>query len=278
MYRLFFALLVCASVGCSGADSQPKKETVSLKSVSSEQWDRLASRTFYFGHQSVGQDLIDGVKKVLAANPQIKLAVNDGFLGEGPGFQHYYVGKNEDPVSKNVSFVSTMKQNRAPNPVMMFKYCYIDVNRNTNIDELFQLYVRSIEEVRQAQPGATIVHITMPVRVSEPEWRYRVNRMRGIFTQRELNAKRNRFNELLFAKYQGKDPIFDLAEIESTRADGSREVAKVDGKPVYSLAPEWSYDGKHLNEQGSVRAAEHFLVFLAGLPRPKEPVVTASTR
>jgi hypothetical protein len=54
--------------------------------------------------------------------------------------------------------------------------------------------------------------------------------------------------------------------VESTRADGTREYATVNGKPVYALAPEWASDEGHLNAAGRRRAAEALLVTLASIP------------
>ena len=72
------------------------------------------------------------------------------------------------------------------------------------------------------------------------------------------NINRNQFNEILRKEYEGKAPIFDLAKIESTYPDG---------KTSYSMVPDYTYDGGHLNETGRKKAAEQLLVLLANISK-----------
>ena len=76
------------------------------------------------------------------------------------------------------------------------------------------------------------------------------------------NIKRNQFNELLKKEYDGKEPVFDLAKMESIRPDGKRETFTKDGKTHYSLVPDYTSDGSHLNETGRKKAAEQLLLLL----------------
>ena len=75
---------------------------------------------------------------------------------------------------------------------------------------------------------------------------------------------RNDFNNVLRQAYSGK-PIFDLAEVESTRADGSRSYTVMNGETIYTLAPEYTTDGGHLNEVGRQAAAKRLLITLGNL-------------
>ena len=77
------------------------------------------------------------------------------------------------------------------------------------------------------------------------------------------NVKRNEYNALLKSEYEGKDPILDLAAVESTYPDGKRESFEHDGKVVYALIPGYTYDGGHLNEIGRYRAANELLKVLS---------------
>jgi hypothetical protein len=95
-----------------------------------------------------------------------------------------------------------------------------------------------------------VVHITMPLTVAESTGRYYLNHLRGLPTVRGLNAKRTRYNGLLREAFAGREPIFDLARIESIRADGRKELAIHEGAPAFALAPDWSSDGGHLNANG----------------------------
>jgi lysophospholipase L1-like esterase len=76
------------------------------------------------------------------------------------------------------------------------------------------------------------------------------------------NVKKNQYNDLMIAKYKGKEPVVDIAAIESTKPDGSRNTYDYDGKTYYVMVPEYTYDGGHLNEDGRKRVAAAFLVTL----------------
>jgi lysophospholipase L1-like esterase len=79
------------------------------------------------------------------------------------------------------------------------------------------------------------------------------------------NWKRKQFNELLKKEYEGKIPMFDLAQIESTFPDGSRQISVKQGKEFFSLVPDYTDDGGHLNELGRRVVGEKLLIFLAQL-------------
>ena len=67
--------------------------------------------------------------------------------------------------------------------------------------------------------------------------------------------------------FAGREPLFDLAAVESTRPDGSRVFFERAGTPVYYLAPEYTNDGGHLIGAGRRSAAEALLATLAGIQK-----------
>jgi hypothetical protein len=162
--------------------------------------------------------------------------------------------------------------------VAMYKYCYVDVLPSTDIDALFQDYVQRIETLRAEYPALTIVHVTLPLKRTRAGTREWVKRTLGRSTDVALNAKRNRYNELLLERYAGRDPVFDLAALESTRADGTRSAVRYQGRTVYTLAPEWTDDGAHLNGAAQTRVAEQLLVLLATLDEASEHASTTAAR
>ena len=87
--------------------------------------------------------------------------------------------------------------------------------------------------------------------------------------ERVESRVRERFNELMRTTYADREPVFDLAAVESTRPDGSREVLDVGGSRAYALVSAYASDGSHLNEAGRRRVAEELLVFLARLPESR---------
>ena len=68
---------------------------------------------------------------------------------------------------------------------------------------------------------------------------------------------------MLRKQYDGKEPLFDLAKIESTLTDGMRLSYKKDGKSIFALIPDYTHDGGHLNEYGRKIVAEQLLIYLA---------------
>ena len=81
------------------------------------------------------------------------------------------------------------------------------------------------------------------------------------------NATREAFNALVRQTYAGKEPVFDVAALESTHPDGTRETYALDGHDYPALVPAYSDDGGHLNARGQVRLASAFVSLLASLPR-----------
>jgi hypothetical protein len=230
----------------------------------------LSQRTIFFGHQSVGRNILEGVRELMAADPRIRLRVVDAAaepLGGEPGLLDFRIGRNGDPASKNASFLQVLAANRVPaGAVLISKYCYADIDGSTNVEKMFADYRGMVAVLRSRYPQAVVLHTTVPLTVSEPLWKYRVKKAIGHGTGVEVNARRNHFNDLLRAEYRGKDPIFDIAEAESTHADGSRQYVDVGGRRVYTLASEWSDDGSHFNQAGRRMIARRLLETLVELP------------
>jgi lysophospholipase L1-like esterase len=103
----------------------------------------------------------------------------------------------------------------------------------------------------------------MPLTTVESASKARVKRLLGRTTVRDVNAKRNRYNTLLRQAYAGREPLFDIAALESTHADGRRSFVAEKADTGYTLAEELTTDGGHLNERGQRVAAEGLLAVLA---------------
>ena len=267
------ALLLVAATGCKkeeGTATMPTSQLPQLADVDSASWARLAQRRIFFGHQSVGQNIMDGVAEVVTANPHIRLLVvetKDIDAMRAPGLYHGRVGRNAHPSEKEAEFASIAGGAFSSAPgVGMVKLCYVDVGPDTDPAALFDSYQRRMAELSARHPGLTLVHVTMPVTTSESTRGYWKNKLLGRRTARDLNAIRNKYNALLRAAYVGHAPVFDLAALESTRADGSRAFFRRGADSVFTLAEEYTSDGDHLNDAARRMVAERFLIFLATLP------------
>jgi hypothetical protein len=244
----------------------------SLSEVSDSQWAVLAGTKVFFGHQSVGFNILEGIKTVLAAHPKIGLKIVESEhpeTVEGGALVHAFIGVNGMPGTKLAAFDAVMLKGIGPKGgIAMYKYCFLDITAATDVQSVFQTYRNNMTKLHAAHPDIKFVHLTTPLTVNGSGWRNRLKRMLGKPTAADFNARRNEYNTLLRAEYQSKEPLFDLAAFESTHADGSREFFARGQDTVYTLAPELTDDGAHLNANGREAAAIRFLVFLATTASP----------
>lgn len=241
----------------------------SFGEVTTAGWERLASRRLFFGHQSVGGDILAGVDEVLREHPSIPLRVietSDPSRMREPGLYHARIGENGKPATKLASFVQLASTGVADSGTALLKYCYVDVEGDTDPIALFEEYRRAVDALKAANPGLTIVHVTLPLQTDWGEYFHWKRVIRGqLTTHRELNWIRQRYNQRLRETYGGREPLFDLAHLQSIGADGTVRTVRYRRSRVPILAREWTYDGGHLNEQGRRRIAEAFLATLASL-------------
>jgi len=240
--------------------------TLDSLALTDAQLQRLATRKIFFGHQSVGMNILQGVRDLMAQDPRLRLnVVRNAEPGRvpGPALVESGIGRNFDPASKLDDFVSALDRGMGnQEAIAACKLCYVDVTRATDVRQLFDLYRRRVDEVRARHPGITIPHVTIPLTADEPVLKAFAKRALGRATARELNIKRNHYNRFLRDHYASTDVIFDLAAAESTRPDGSRACFRAGNEVIYTLCPEFTSDGGHLNERGRRMAAREFLLAL----------------
>ena len=236
-------------------------------SLTDSQLQLLAARKIFFGHQSVGTNILQGLRDLMVQDPRVRLNIirnaNPGAVS-GPALVESGIGQNLAPASKIDDFVAALNRGMGPQGgIAICKLCYVDVTRSTDIRQLFDLYCKRVGEVRAKDRRIGIVHVTVPLTAREHTLKALAKRGLGRATGRELNIKRNEYNKLLRAHYGPTDVVFDLAAAESTRPDGSRAFFTVANEPIYTLVPEFTSDGGHLNELGRRVVAYEFLVALA---------------
>jgi hypothetical protein len=265
---LAVAALAVTLMACGGDDVNLKQAALDkVSAIPSEAWKALAERRIFFGHQSVGAEIMDGVAKLAASRTDFPIRVLEGGAPEGPGFRHGMVGENKFPQRKIDGF-REVAAGAQPGDIYFFKFCYIDIQPETDVDALFEAYRGTLATLRESHPGVTFVHVTSPLTTVQPRWKVVVKRLFGR-PQKDYaaNAKRAAYNDRLRAAYAGKEPVFDLAAIESKDARGRDVRFPLDGALHPALAPEYSYDGRHLDEEGRLWVAANLLETLSGLPR-----------
>jgi hypothetical protein len=229
----------------------------------------LTGRRVFFGHKSVGASLVEAVEGFRAENPDVRLRVVESAAPDAlaePGLAHARVGSNYDPASKIREFSRIVRGgigDRAD--VALFKFCFVDVLHDTDVDELFAAYRAAMAELAAAYPRTRFAHVTVPIQGRRKDWRGQVRRLLGRLKPFAAdNAARHRFNELLRREYAGRGVLFDLAAAEAVRPNGEACVVEAGGAAVPCLCPEYTHDGGHLNGRGRRVLAERFLAFLAG--------------
>lgn len=260
--EIYLLVLIWMLTSCNKPNNmesvQSHSERMKLNELSESVWDSLSNTTIYFGHQSVGSNIIAGIEDVLKDNPEIKLNIKsyDADLKQfQSGLYHERVGLNTKPSTKIEGFCNSLDSGVGEKMDMaFFKFCYVDFNSSTNVSEVFNEYKQAIEKYTAKFPELKILHITAPLRVKPKGLKGMINKLRG----KDQNKKRCKYNELLLQEY-GTENVFNLAYFESAYEDGTRER---DGN-VYALIPEYTDDGGHLNMKGRRVIAGQLLIFLA---------------
>ena len=254
---LFMALLL----GC-------KKENprgVELDAETREALQKVSQGRIFFGHQSVGANILNGMQRLAEQSGAVKLNILEIGKENFPGehfLAHGRIGRNESPKSKCEAFQAILRSGLGDKvDIALFKLCYVDIRERDNEKEILNLYRSTIEALRSEYPKVKFIAVTVPLTSNESAWKYMAKKMLGRETERRNNIRRNQFNELLRETFK-KETVFDLARIESKRPDGSREKFNGEKDTYYSLVPECSSDGSHLNDYGSQRVAKELILLL----------------
>src|SRR5215212_8657798 len=116
--------------------------------------ERLAHERIYFGHQSVGANILDGLKE-LSAEAGVPLRVVEtaraASLGAA-GVGHVFVAQNGDPLRKLDSFKAALGHGSHAD-IALLKFCYVDISADTDARELFKHYRETIEKLRASNPS-----------------------------------------------------------------------------------------------------------------------------
>lgn len=271
--RYFLTLTVLTLVvGCNGGKMPEKQVTfTALKDVPESTWKTLSKKKMFFDHRSVGNNIMAGVADVMQQDPQIKLNIvetSDLAAFDSPLFAHAKNGENNNPQSKIKAFASTMDNgigNKAN--IAFFKFCFVDIMADTPIQTVFTDYENTMSQLKIKYPKTMFVHVTVPLTVTRTTIKTWIKKLiwKKEIWELDHNVRKNEFNDLLQSEYAGKEPVFDLASIQSTFPDGRRSTFKRNGRSYYSLVPDYTHDGGHLDEFGRKKVAEQLLILLANL-------------
>ncbi len=221
----------------------------------------LARKAIFFEHASVGTNVEWGIDDLLGQvsgpKPTLRRA-EDGTqdaatiaaaLGPGKIYGNWFPSLNEYPFRKIAAFEALINGGvGAKADIAMMKFCFTDLptgDASATGSSIFAAYKAMMDRLQAAYPSVRFVHWTMPLSQDGAG----------------MNGPKEQFNALVRSTYGGREPVLDVALLESTRPDGSREM--VGGFP--SLYPGYASDSGHLNTAGYQKVARALVELLANL-------------
>lgn len=270
LISLFVSIIVLL-LGCN----ENRKETVhkeyqKFDEIPKLAWQHLSKKRIYFGHQSVGYNIIDGIKDIMNQYPDIKLNIqetSDIKSIKGGALFNSTIGKNNDPESKIDGFINVMDSGLGDGiDIAFFKFCFVDIKYNTNVQKVFDYYVNEMKKLKEKYPKVTFVHLTVPLTIRQTGIKAIIKKIIGKRVWGvEDNIKRNQFNDMLRQYYSGKEYVLDIATAETVKPDGAMSTFNYKGKDYYQMYSSYTDDGGHLNKLGSSVVGKQFLTLLANI-------------
>lgn len=230
--------------------------------------EHVAQRRIFFAHQSVGENLLEGIRQ-LSAMTGVPIRVVETPMASGvpsATFGHTFIAKNGEPFLKLQNFKHALGQQPSGIDIALMKFCFVDFDRNTDVKALFARYRATIDDLRAKNPGTTFVHVTAPLTEVKDGLKARMKLVLGRAPDETIeNVRREEYNALLRQTYGGREPIFDLARVESTTPEGAVMTVEWRGSVAPVMVPAYTDDGGHLNSVGKLRAARELIAVLAAV-------------
>lgn len=265
-----FFLILLAGTGCMPEKQADMKDF--YKVYGSDLGDmgsalkELSELNLYFGHQSVGFDILSGLELwEKETGVSIRKAETRDFSNTGEAsLVHFQVGANKDPFSKIDDFAALVHEIPKDEPaIAFFKFCYIDFHKTADVDAIFQTYKEKMLDLRDSVENCRIVLFTVPVTTLQKGPKALVKKILGKPLNHSLeNIKRNAFSDRIRTELGDEFPVFDLARVESTLPDGSTETFKMKGQAYPRLPESYTRDQGHLNPEGAKLVAYNLIAFL----------------
>ncbi|WP_315549292.1 hypothetical protein [Microbacterium aurum] len=231
----------------------------------------LANTSVFFGHQSVGANVLHGLAALDgSAEAGIRIVESTDARDVAVGtVVHAHMGVNGDPQSKIDAFLEVMDAGMADAvDVALLKFCYVDVTAETDVAAVFAAYTAAIADLQARHPDTTFLYATVPLATARDlkgtirSW---LGRDAGMGP--EDNVARQQFNAAVRDRLAGTDLLFDIAAVESGMDQGVSPRSHA-GADYYVLDDSFAADPGHLGEAGS-RAAAAELVRTIGAVRER---------
>lgn len=245
-------------------------ERYNVAAADRQQLEEVAGLTVFFGHQSVGRNLLAALPGVYDdAGLPAPLIVESEASQSGPVFQHTNIHRNRDPLGKIAAFDRVIRGGVGDSvDAAILKLCYVDFHAGDDVHAVFEAYRSTMAALERDYPSVTFIYSTVPLTADRgPRGRAgdRIDRLLGRETRlgAEHNVLREELNAMLRAEYASSGRLYDIAAIQSTRLDGTRIVGTLDGKTFYAM--DWAHasDSGHLNPDGGAIAVSALLATIA---------------
>lgn len=241
---------------------------VAAEKPSPEEVTSFSHVRVFFGHQSVGSNVISGIQANFsqAANRDLAVVESRGEIPlTGGVLAHAHLGTNGDPRSKFEDFEAVLDGQLGDNvDVAALKLCYADVTAGTDVKKVFDEYVAMMARLEAGHPQVRFIYTTVPLSTDQ-SWKQVVKSWIGRDDQMGPadNLAREQYNQLVRQHYGETGRLFDIAAIESTMSTAPM-VRTLDGAEYFVLHAGLAADPGHLNEVGSRVAGTEFMRVVVG--------------
>jgi len=139
------------------------------RTLSQQDLDKARTLKVFFGHQSVGNNIMDGLRDLAKLNPDryacnIQRIFNPNWYDHNHGFGEAPIGKNGSCSAKVEDFVKRMNEGLGERvDVAMMKFCFVDFTPKDNPEKDWRLYREGLETVEKAHPKVRVVWWTSPL-------------------------------------------------------------------------------------------------------------------
>ncbi len=271
-HRLLLLLsLLCLLSSCKNKDNSSEfiNNSKLVYKMDESVFRILSEKRIFFGHMSVGYNIMEGVSNLNMENGNKLRIIETTDTSElhGAFFAHINIGNNVKPLAKIDQFKTILDNGMGEKlDIAFLKFCYVDINMNSDIDSILNHYSSTINYLKSRYPDIIFIHFTVPLRTIQKGPKAMIKRLINKPVGIEENLRRDEYNRLLIKKFNGVDPIFDLAKIESTFPDGKHNLYKADkNHTAPALIYEYAQDRGHLNSKGSKVVAKDLLNLLSKL-------------
>jgi hypothetical protein len=257
--------------GCGHPEENKVK--MPLATITDAELEVVKDKKILFAHMSVGGNVIQGIEEIRNDDPRYALLkvveYSEDSQVKSPGIYHYLVGDNSFPDKKIRSCSEKLigRKTGGQFDAFVFKFCYVDVKKDTDVNALFSSYSEFVNRVKKQYPDLKLVHVTVPLTVN---YRNLKGWLKFRLFRNHPNENRSEFNEKLKEAFGKSDLIYDLASLEASDSSGKELYYMSRGKRVYYLSEELTDDGGHLNAFGRKKAAVELLRTLARLEEKDE--------